>query len=272
MKRIAAIIFAVMLAGIAAASPAHWAAFDDHYFAARTVEVGPTISNLVAHWKMNDNAADKIVLDSFGDYHGTNIANTADKSVAGKINTALDFDGVNDYVTISSTGIWDTLGNTSNALTFACWYYSASGATGDRGLFSKGNDPRMMSFGFVDSGMHLAFLCKNGSDGNALWVNATTNYGVNCPTQWVHYAVTYDGSRVTNGVVLYINGSVVGMYGRFNSLAGVATNASPFMIGHLYNSSTRAKGRIDDMRVYDRVLSSNEIAIIYNAGSGTEEE
>ncbi len=269
MRRVIAIVSAALLALTARA---WWCAFDDVYFARRETAPDMMVTGLVAHWRMNDNADNRIVMDAYGGYHGMSVAYTAAKSVTGKINAALDFDGVNDFVTISTGSVLNELGNTSNALTIACWYYSSDGVINDRGLFSKGLDPKMMAFGFVNGGRRLAFICKNGSDGNALWVNTLVDYGVTCASQWVHYAVTYDGSRHTNGVVLYVNGAAVGMHGRFNSLSGIATNPSSFTIGHLYSFDTRAKGRIDDVRVYDRVLLSNEVALIFNAGIGTEDE
>ena len=54
----------------------------------------PPIANLVAHWKMNDNAADTTVATSVGTYTGTWSRNTSLDSVAGKINTALDCKGL----------------------------------------------------------------------------------------------------------------------------------------------------------------------------------
>ena len=57
------------------------------------------MGNLVAHYRMNDNAASKVVLDSSGNaYHGTSIRNTNLMHVAGQIGGALEFDGAADYV------------------------------------------------------------------------------------------------------------------------------------------------------------------------------
>ena len=63
-----------------------------------------TIAAPVAHYKLNDNAASTVVVNE----KGTNGAlgggdTTATKSIVGKINGALQFNGIDDYVNTNQT-------------------------------------------------------------------------------------------------------------------------------------------------------------------------
>jgi hypothetical protein len=52
---------------------------------------------LIGHWKMNDDAATKVVVDSSANGNdGTAQQNTEDINVTGKINGALSFNGTSD--------------------------------------------------------------------------------------------------------------------------------------------------------------------------------
>ena len=72
---------------------------------------------LVAHYKMNDNAASAIVLDSTGNNNGTlsdGVSNvTSDHDVTGIVNGALSFDGSNDRIALPYNGWSITAGTVS---------------------------------------------------------------------------------------------------------------------------------------------------------------
>jgi len=62
------------------------------------------LSNLVAHWKLNDDAADPTIVDSVGENYGVykdsgGNLNTSTGHTAGKISGGLLFDGVSEYAT-----------------------------------------------------------------------------------------------------------------------------------------------------------------------------
>ena len=61
---------------------------------------------LVAHYKLNDNAATTNIIDSVSDHDGTATQNSSAMTVAGKIGTAIDFNGTTDEVEIPSDYMW----------------------------------------------------------------------------------------------------------------------------------------------------------------------
>src|SRR5262249_25243293 len=80
---------------------------------------------------------------------------------------------------------------------------------------------------------------------------------------WHHVAYTFDGTTQT----LYIDGTPVasGMTGR-----SISYDSSPFLIGRdIQNGSPYGflGGVIDEVAIYNRALSSTEIAAVYAAGA-----
>jgi hypothetical protein len=69
---------------------------------------------------------------------------------------------------------------------------------------------------------------------------------------WTHLAATYDGSSLR----LYVNGSLAAE----RATSGVlATSSRPLRIGHNDVNGGVFLGRIDEVRVYARALTAQEI-------------
>jgi hypothetical protein len=183
-------------------------------------------------------------------------------------NTALAFDGSNDFVLIPHDD--DFL--LHNA-TISFWFYSQS-LTGDRALLSKD------STGY-DTGGHLhvwttgttlkARLSTNGSSpygtGNDFEVSAS---GMTVNT-WRHVTVTLGAG----GLRLYVNGSLVSSVtypGGMGASSGDIGNYQPLVLGagtltagdltHL-PLTTFFQGRLDDLRIYREVLDPTQIQRLY---------
>jgi hypothetical protein len=79
---------------------------------------------------------------------------------------------------------------------------------------------------------------------------------------WVHVAVTVDPT--SNLGVFYINGAVAGV---FVPPAGALANALPMLIGEMRPPGGRCELAIDELELFDRALSAQEITAIYLADS-----
>lgn len=75
---------------------------------------------------------------------------------------------------------------------------------------------------------------------------------------WQHLTVTYDGSRVADGIRVYVDGERLDMEVRLDSINQSFATDEPFRIGGGQNVFS---GMIDDVQVYDRVLTSAEASI-----------
>jgi len=82
--------------------------------------------------------------------------------------------------------------------------------------------------------------------------------------QWHHVAVAYDPTRPMLAPEMYING-VKKSVGQLTANAGTVQTGSvnPFYLGNNAAANRSFPGRFDDMRVYDRALSPEEIRELY---------
>lgn len=87
---------------------------------------------------------------------------------------------------------------------------------------------------------------------------------------WINLVATYDGSQLSANMHLYTN-SVLADAGTGNT--GAITdiyNTAPFNIGaYNNNAALNANGAIDEVGIWNRVLTSTEIVRLYNSGRGT---
>ena len=80
--------------------------------------------------------------------------------------------------------------------------------------------------------------------------------------RWSHVTVTYDGSRLAGGITLYVDGLAVDTVAELDYSNGGIKTKEPFRIGAGADQSSRFVGAIDEAAVYDRELTSDEVAIL----------
>jgi len=203
---------------------------------------------LVAYWSF-DEGTGNIAYDISG--NGNNCTIYGAKWTKGKYGSALQFDGVDDYVLVPED---DSLKPTE--VTVSAWIYF----TGDvyeshsivRLIKSLGN-----SYGFSISketggSGKLEFASYN--DG---WYITATNFS-GYVNKWTHIVGIYDGRKLK----LYINGILKDSA----DLASIDyTEVYDLYIGSGYKASYFL-GLIDEVRIYNRALSAEEIRYHYNLG------
>ena len=199
-------------------------------------------SSLVAHYTFDDGTA----TDASG--KGNNGTVNGAVQTTGKVGGgALKFDGIDDSVsgaqlfstapgafTVSGWGNWTTVEGNSRVL--AGKYDGSS-----KGFFVGSYNPGSPQ-------------CKIDT------TSVRGSVSTMVPNQWYFLACTWDGSTLS----LYVNGSLI-------SSAPVSTITMPihtFMVGRYINNSY-FPGMIDDVRVYDKALSSEEIGYLYALGGAT---
>lgn len=233
----------------------------DRYDAAITLlPVVPTVAAemLVAHWKMNDAAATTDVVDATGNGHtGTASANTDTLTVAGKIGTALEFVTASSrYVSVPDH---DDLDLTAGG-TIAMWVkwdgtYTASGG----------------AYPVVIAKYAAWYLVVTNNQGALYFKPVATAASVTAANgslvsgTWRHIAVVMSAT----GHTIYVDGVNATVSAGDCTLPPNATNA--VVIGAYQITRGYFGGCLDDVRIYKRPLSAQEIRAIYNDGSGTEE-
>ncbi|MBN1805161.1 MAG: LamG domain-containing protein [Sedimentisphaerales bacterium] len=206
-------------------------------------EIPMTDPNLVGWWTFDDNYQ-PIVLDQSGyGNHGT-LQNDAHK-VIGYDGDAVMLDGIDDFVEVPH----NTTLTVDNEVTVMAWInagrYIAPNGESWQGILSKGNSPRSYSlYTEVSQALHFS---TNGV--------GTLSMGTIPLNEWVHVAAMVVGGQHQ----YYINGEDAGLSGSGITLPGSA-DAAPVVIGRTQEGTTRSfLGMIDDVRIYNRALTQQEI-------------
>ena len=196
--------------------------------------------NLVAYYKLDGNSNDSI---------GTN--NGTDTSVTystdnGKINQGAGFNGTSSKIAMSS-GVGIT-GDSARTMSFWAKSNSTSGLIGFCGF---GQDTMAQNFSFGIYNSHWFFY------------GAVSTYdfdtGVNADTNVNFWTITYNGKSVT----IYKNGSSIG-----SKSVALNTSSSPLNIGVRKNGDGFLNGWVDELGIWSRVLTTDEISELYNSGNG----
>jgi hypothetical protein len=145
----------------------------------------------------------------------------------------------------------------------SAWVYSDD--TPDGPIVTKmHDDPKGHGYGLhVDHGkVHVHLTSSYAEDAIRMDSDETLT-----SSRWHHLAVTYSGSRQAEGVHVYIDGKPATMRVRLDTLYRPFRNAGrkftePLRIGGGWGAERLFRGKIDDVRVYGRVLRDDEIAAL----------
>lgn len=216
---------------------------------------------LVGWWTFDGKNMTQNAVDSSGSGNtGYLTGFTSTTTVPGKVGQGLQFDGSNDYVSVGSASSLDGIAQ----LTYSAWVYSTS----TPGSFPSGV---YSVFGKRYKGFYLSNSASPAAV--SLYIGGTVNLTLYCATsialnKWYHIVVTWDGTlNNAPGTIFYINGISCSAAGAAGSGSIVDDSAQIGVIGFLGGGLTGYfKGMIDDVRVYNRVLSATEILQLYNIG------
>gem|GEM_PF-2609465 len=227
-----------------------------------TVTVIPPVdvqSNLVAHWHFDDGSGDEATDASGNGHHGT--INGASFE-AGIIGNALRFDGTNDSVNAGSFDVVNSGGAQVSQVTIAAWFNADDFGTADARIISKATGTASADHWWmlstVDDGgtKRLRVRLKTGSSTTTLIADS----GDLSAGQWIHAAFVYDGSILK----IFKNGQVVGS----TSVTGLVAVDSGVgvQIGNSPVTGRPFDGLIDDVRVYSRALTDNDVQSLATPG------
>lgn len=177
--------------------------------------------------------------------------------VEGKFGTALKFDGVDDYVAVSSPGGFPA---GSNARTISLWFKWSKVIWPAPGV-------EIMGYGANANGQRLGMWIDSS---HALGVE-TCNYGRvfswDGDTNWHHLAVVYpEGETSTDKFKLYFDG--VSQSGSdIGAAQTLNTASSPLAIGVLPDPKVYYfNGAIDEVAIFNEALSEEDIKNITKRG------
>lgn len=202
-------------------------------------------SGLVAFFPFCGNAVDQSSNNNDGILYG-GVTFVADR--LGNPNSACHFDGIDDFIQVPNS---NTLNDLTDNLTMSCWFYTKSYDFTNNfwvSLFSKSDSPTAPSRQYA---MIYDII------GRVWFDTLTVVENQIIPTyEWHHLTMTYESFTVK----CYLDGNLIGEEFLAN---GIEPNDLPLDIGRDVCIVTEFHhGMIDDLRIYNRVLSNEEIAVI----------
>jgi len=216
----------------------------------------------IGHYALNNNGL--VAQYSGRDYNGTSeepqVIFDTNHLTEGKINQGIGFDGVNDYINISNSKSL----NFTDTITLSAWVNlnSIQSGTTDLAVVRKN---KQWALGFVPSSNKIRSIVK--TDDVTGWVSTNDVYYIFEIGVWHHFLMTYNGSTVktyVDGEQISIDKAVSGKIITGMSNLAIASESD--------GTSKNLDAKIDDVRIYNRSLTTDEISYIYNSGTGNEED
>lgn len=211
-------------------------------------------AGLKAYWNFDQNNFQ----DSVGEFHGTENGTEAIAFVNGKpgFGRAISLDGEDQFVEITG-GEPDDLAFEGGSVSIAGWFKVDAFDTSWQALVAKGEGSnwRVARRG-EEQGMAYAGGLTDTPTGSSV------NDG-----EWHHFVAISDAEGAEFGTALYINGARDAV---IEGAAVLTANGLRMRIGDNPGAPSREwEGQIDDLAIWDRVLTETEIALLYNNGTGT---
>lgn len=224
----------------------------------QTVYIDSLYDGLLAYWNCNESSGSFLNDSHIG---GSYMITTGSTGSGGKLGTyAAEFDGNTQYASSSSTDLHIT----NDEISISMWIYldqKASTAGHAYNLIRQGGSPQysltMSSSDHLDFRVYsIAGIDYQGTQG------AKTDWST---STWYHIvAVAEEGVELK----IYVNGVLDKWWSNTYDEGMCDPPAGRVLLGGLSSASSAIDGRIDNVALYDRPLTFDEISDLYNSGSG----
>ena len=192
-------------------------------------------NGLVGWWPFNGNANDESGIGNNGVVNGASLVPDRNNL----LNCAYNFDGINDFIEINGINY-----GTSGSNTISVWVNLATSFPGgfpQHYIFDNGTTIGGNYFNLdIDE---IQFGCSS--------ISNSINVG-----EWHHYITVKNGSQFQ----VYLDGVYIGSQDNCN--ANFLNNA-PLLIGTSNINTESTNGKIDDIGIWNRALTEQEILALY---------
>lgn len=176
---------------------------------------------------------------------------TSSSKIAAKIGQGISFNGSTGFVQLNASSI------ANSSFSVSGWIYQNVGGS-DQTWFSMGTGGCA-----VNACLHLRIIA-NGAIRFGFYGNDVDSSASLVTTgMWHHLAYTYD---VTSGTrYIYLDGVQVAT----DTAAPAYSGTTATYIGRFGGTANEYfNGKVDDVRLYNRALTANEVKVLYSAANG----
>ena len=201
-------------------------------------------------------------------FTASNANGTGMAYAAGETNTAIDFDGTDDYLWSYDKNDYSFGdGSTDSAFSVSAWIYLDSVTSAP--IVSKydattGSELREYDF-FVSSGdLYVILYDESANTRIGRLSDGTISAG-----QWYHVCAVYRGTSASSGIDLYVNGiesdNTDYNSGSYTAMENLSTHLA---IGSDKGASSRffSNGKMDQLTITAEALTASQIKYVYEQG------
>jgi hypothetical protein len=200
---------------------------------------------LMGYW-----ALDEINGSIAPDLYGNNGVISGANWVKGKYGSALGFDGVNDYLNISSSGL-----NLTDGFTIDLWIKLNAPLNGSSWIGIFGKRPGWVPVSGIGGAYNNIYFGITTTNGTSFLIMPQGTIDV-----WQHIVATYSRNASFNNLKLYRDGVLLS---KGNLTGSIINTADPWLMGKGY---LFFNGSVDDVQIYSRALTENEVALMSTIG------
>lgn len=218
-------------------------------------------NSLLGWWRMNEAAGGTSVQDFSGNgKNGNWYGSTTSNVTTGKFGNALEFDGIDDYVSVNNVGV-----NGLPAGTMSVWFKTNN--TTQTSLFGRYIISLPNNAVAEDNGWDITInAAATGLVAHArisgLYINVPYTMTI-ADDNWHNAVSVYDGTNL----LLYVDGVNVGSTARTGTFEAAENKLYLGEFGAGY-SVYFFNGSVDETQLWNRALSPQEISASYDAGAG----
>jgi hypothetical protein len=215
-------------------------------------------NGLVAYWPFNGNANDESGNGNHGTVNGASL--TSDRN--GTSNSAYDFDGQNDKITVPWNAEFQ-----SHDLTISTWVMSKNTGSDFECIIKKGNWQTAVnesySLGLYSPDWVYGGLKGKNCNPGAGWT--TYSYNHSFYNTWNHLMITFKKDTLK----IYINGSLK-QSEKVDAFLDFCSGGDITIGEHWDQFRDNFTGKLDDIAIWNRALTSSEITALYNGTATTK--
>jgi len=165
------------------------------------------------------------------------------------------FDGSDDYIEFDAAGTGVSFGNTSDYNITSCIYVNSAQVRSNPSIIEKYNAVGGYPIAVRWFGQQVSAIIYDGTNAAGVGTTCSTN-------TWLNVSVNHILSQ--KRLELYVNG-IIGSTSAYTTMNNISSSSSTKIGYRGFDSNTYFTGRVSNVEIYSRSLSSTEILQKYNS-------